>query len=221
VPDTLRDSALTLLAIAGAAALVFLSRALARSGGLAPALHRKVLHAAVGIWTLALTPMFHHLGWALVAPVLFGLLNASGKARDLMPGMAETPREARGLWTLPLAVALTYVLFWEESPRPAILAGVAALALADPAASLVGSRWGQRRLRPSSGGRTLEGSLVFFLVTALSTWLVALAMDGGASPWRMGIGCGFVGAVVEALTPSGWDNLTIPLAVAAAYRFLA
>ena len=218
--DTLRDPGLTLLAIAGAVALVVLSRTVARSSRFDPTLQRKFLHIAVGIWTLALTPWFHHVGWAIVAPVLFAILNASGKARELLPGMAETPREARGLWTFPLAVALTYLFFWEESPRPAILAGVAALALGDPAASLVGSRWGQRRLR-GSGGRTLEGSLVFFAVTALATGFIAASMNGGAFAWRMGIGCGLVGAAVEALTPSGWDNLTIPLAVAAAYGWLA
>jgi phytol kinase len=221
VADPLHDLALTLLALAGAGALVLLSRTIARSGRIAPELHRKALHAAVGFWTLVLTPWFHHLAWALGAPVLFTIVNASGKARELMPGMARTPREARGLWTFPLAVALTYLLFWEESPRPAILAGVAALALADPAAYLVGSRWGQRRLRGAPGGRTLEGSLAFLVVAAISAGLVASTVEGGAFPWRMGIGCGLAGALVEALTPSGWDNLTIPLGVAVAYRLLA
>ena len=219
--EPLHDPALTLLSIAGAGALVFLSRQLSRSGRVPTTLARKTLHAAVGIWTLALTPWFHHLGWALVAPVLFAGVNASGKARDLMPGMSDTPRERRGLWTFPLAVALTYLLFWEESPRPAILAGVAALALADPAASLLGSRWGQRRLRLTPGDRTLEGSLAFLVVAALSTGLIASMSEGGAYPWRMAIGCGLAGAAVEALTPSGWDNLTIPIAVAFAYRLLA
>ncbi|HET9251406.1 MAG TPA: hypothetical protein VFP58_04755 [Candidatus Eisenbacteria bacterium] len=219
--DSLHDPARALLAIAGAGALVFLSKALARSGRVSVPLQRKALHAAVGLLTVFLTPWFRHLGWALVAPVLFTLLNASAKARALMPGMADSPREARGLWTFPLAVALTYVLFWEESPRPAILAGLAALSLADPAAFLVGSRWGQRRLRPAPGGRTLEGSLAFLLVAALTTGLVASIAGEGAFPWRMGIGCGVVGAAVEAFTPPGWDNLTIPLAVAIAYRLLA
>ena len=218
--DSFHDPALTLLAIAGAGALVFVSRGIARRGHVAPDLHRKALHAAVGVWTLALTPSFHHLGWAVFAPVLFTVLNASGKARALMPGMAETRREARGLWTFPLAVALTYVVFWEESPRPAILAGLAALALADPAAFVVGSRWGQRRLRPAGTARTLEGSMAFFAVTAVTTGIIAATADGGAYPWRMGIGCGLVGALVEGFTPPGWDNLTIPLAVAAVYRVL-
>jgi len=220
VAETLRDPALTLLAIAGAVALVLLSRAVARAWRLDAARHRKALHASIGVWTLALTPAFRSVGWAIVAPALFGILNASGKGRELMPGMAETPREARGLWTFPLAVALTYLVFWEAPPRPAILAGLAALALADPAASIVGGRLGQRRLRGASG-RTLEGTLVFFLVTAAATGIIASTLAGGAFPWRMGIGCGIVGAAVEAFTPGGWDNLTIPLAVAAAYAWLA
>jgi phytol kinase len=219
VPEPLHDPALTLLAIIGAGCLVLLSKRLAGEQRGSRELHRKALHAAVGFWTLVLTPWFHHVGWAVVAPVLFAALNASGKARQLMPGMAESPREARGLWTFPLAVALTYVLFWEESPRPAILAGIAALAFADPAASIVGARWGQRRLRPGDG-RTLEGSLVFLIVAAMTTGILASMTGAGAYPWRMGVGCGLVGAATEALTPGGWDNLTIPIAVAAAYRFL-
>lgn len=217
--EPLHDPALTLLAITGALGLVVVSGRVARTGRVDPDVLRKSLHAVVGLWTLALTPRFHHLGWAMVAPVLFTVLNAWGRTRAMLPGMADSPREARGLWTYPLAVALTYLLFWEESPRPAILAGVAVLALADPAASLVGSRWGQRRIRMGSG-RTLEGSLVFLLVAATATGLVASLAGGGAYPWRMGVGCGLAGAAAEALTPGGWDNLTIPIAVAAAYRFL-
>ena len=217
--DPLHDPALTLLAIIGTGGLVLLSKRLASAQRGSRDLHRKALHAAVGFGTLLITPWFHHVGWAVVAPVLFAMFNASGKARELMPGMAESPRVARGLWTFPLAVALTYVLFWEESPRPAILAGIAALAFADPAAALVGARWGQRRLRPVNG-RTLEGSLMFLIVAAMTTGLIASLSGAGAYPWRMGVGCGLVGAATEALTPRGWDNLTIPIAVAAAFRFL-
>jgi phytol kinase len=219
VADLFHDPALTLLSIAGAGGLVFVSKRLARQGTAARDVHRKALHASVGCLTVAITPFFQHLAWALVAPILFTFLNASGRARSMMPGMADTGKDARGLWTFPLAVALTYLLFWEASPRPAILAGVAALALADPAASLVGSRWGQRRLWAGQG-RTLEGSLVFLVVASLGAGLVASFSGDGVYPWRMGIGCGLAGAIVEALTPGGWDNLTIPLAVAGAYRLL-
>lgn len=199
---------------------MFGARAVGGTGRLSPASLRKALHAAIGAWTLLVTPQFHHLGWAVVPPVLFGAVNASGKARTLMPTMAGTPREARGLWTFPLGVLLTYLLFWDDGSRRAVLAGLAALAFADPVAAIVGSRFGQRSFHGFGYGRTLEGSAAFFLVAALGVGLVASGSTGGAFPWRMGIGCGFAGAAAEALTPSGWDNVTIPLTVAAAYSLL-
>jgi len=220
VPATLHDPALVLLSLLAVGALVFGARAISGTRRISPSSLRKALHAAVGAWTLLVTPYFHYLGWAVAPPVLFGAVNASGKARSLMPAMAETPWEARGLWTFPLGVLLTYLLFWEESGRRAILAGVAALAFADPMAAIVGSRFGQRHFHGFGHGRTLEGSAAFFLVAGVGVGLVAWGSEGGAFPWRMGVGCGLAGAAAEALTPSGWDNVTIPLTVAAAYNLL-
>jgi phytol kinase len=221
VSKPLHDPALVLLSILAVGGLVFVARAIGRAGRLSPPSLRKSLHAAVGAWTLFITPLFHHLAWALVPPFLFGAVNMSGRARSLLPTMAETPWEARGLWTFPLGVILTYLLFWDQSGRHAILAGFAALAFADPIAAIVGSRYGQRRFRGFGHGRSLEGSAAFLLVAAIGVGVVACGSGDGAFPWRMGIGCGIAGAAAEAITPSGWDNVTIPLVVAGAYRLVA
>ena len=221
MPATLHDPALVLASLAAVLILVFLMRFVARAVHASSMRQRKALHALIGAWTLLVTPRFQHLGWALVPPVVFGVVNASPWGRALMPDMAATPREARGLWTFPLAVILVYILFWSAPPRPPILAGIAVLALADPIASLVGARWGQRKIL-LGGGRTLEGSLAFLIVGVAVVGMVAAVTGGyGAIPWRMGVGCGAVGAIVEAWTPAGWDNLTIPIAVAGTYHLLA
>ncbi len=217
----LHDPGLVLLSLLVPAVLVLSTRSLTKSGRVSPSTVRKWLHAAVGAWTLWVTPQFHQLWWALVPPVLFGVLNASTAARTLMPGIAETRSEARGLWTFPLGVVIAYLLFWDDPGRRPLLAGIAALAFADPAAAWFGSRFGQRRFSGFGQGRSLEGSLMFFCVTAIGAGLIASGTQGGWYPWRMAVGCGVAGAFAEAVTPSGWDNLTIPLAVAAAYRFLA
>lgn len=217
----LHDATVVAASLAAVSVLVLAARTIGRSARVSASLLRKSLHAAVGAVTLIFTPLFHQLGWALVPPVLFGAVNLSGRGRSLLPGLAETPEAVRGLWTFPLGVALVYVFFWEEGSRRAILAGLAALAFADPIAALVGSKLGQRRFRGFGHGRTLEGTLAFFLIGAVGAGIVAAGSAGGAFPWRMGVGCGLAGAAAEAITPSGWDNVTIPLAVAAAYRVLA
>ncbi len=216
---TLWDLGLVVLSLLSVGSLVALTRWIARRWSVPSATLRKALHAATGAWALLATPYFKSLGWALVPPVVFGIVNASGKVRELMPGMAESAREARGLWAFPLGVVLTYLLFWEEEGRRSILAGLTVLAFADPVAAIVGTRFGQRRWGLGHG-RTLEGSAAFFLVAALGVGIVASG-GGGAFSWRMGVGCGAAGAAAEALTPSGWDNVAIPLAVAAAYQVLA
>lgn len=218
--ERLHDPALVVLSLAVVLLLVLGARALGRSNRLAPPALRKLLHAAVGAWTLLITPHFHSLWWAISPPILFGVVNFSGYARTLMPNLGATSWETRGLWTFPLGVALTYLLFWGEGERRAILSGLAALAFADPLAAVVGTRFGQRTLRGFGHGRTLEGSATFFLVAAIAVGLIASGQAGGAFAWRMGIACGAAGAAAEAATPSGWDNVTIPLSVALLYEFL-
>jgi phytol kinase len=112
------------------------------------------------------------------------------------------------------------LLFWDVAGRGAVFAGIAALAYGDPAAALVGSRWGQRRYTRWAHGRTVEGSLAFLLAAGVATALVAAACPGGPPPVRAGVGCGVAGAIAEALSPAGVDNLTIPLLVAFAYQLL-
>ena len=209
--------AVSLLAVS---AFVLSAYALARRNIVSPTTVRKALHVAVGAWTLLVTPYFHSLGWALVLPGLFLIVNASPQARPLFRAIEGTGGGAKGLWTFPAGVVLAYVIFWED--RPAVLAGLAALAFADPAAAIVGKRFGQRHFRWFGHGRTLEGSLAFLLVAGVGAAMAAAcaAHATGTIPWRAGVGCGLVGAAVEAVTPSGWDNLTIPVAVAWAYQTL-
>jgi dolichol kinase len=227
VPLKHQDVALVAVSLVAVSALVLAAFSLSARRLASPAAVRKLLHALVGGWTLFVTPLFDRLGWALVLPALFVAVNASPQARPLFKNIADTPEQAKGLWTFPVGVVLAYVLFWEPGNRPAILAGLTALAFADPAAAILGKRFGQRRYRWFGGqGRTVEGSLVFFAVTAIAAGFLATfphpphVPPTGVVPWRAAIGCGLAGSAVEAATPSGWDNLTIPVAVAAAYRFL-
>jgi phytol kinase len=121
----------------------------------------------------------------------------------------------------PVGVLLTYLFFWNVDHRGAVLAGIAALALADPAAALIGTRFGQRRFERWAHGRSLEGSLAFLAIAGVTSAWIAASIPGGAMPIRIGVGCGLAGAVAEAVSPPGYDNVTVPVLVAAAYGLLA
>jgi dolichol kinase len=222
VRPALHDPILVVVSLAVVLVLVAGAR-VAGARGVPPTYLRKALHAAIGLWTLLVTPRFHALAWALVPPAVFLGVNAAGKTRALVPGLAPAndAASARGLWTFPLGVAATYLFFWDVEGRAAVLAGCAVLAFADPLAALAGARFGQRRFHPLGHGRTLEGSLAFFIVAAAVVAWIAAERASGVVPWRLAVGCGVAGTVVEAISPPGWDNLSIPVAVAATYAWLA
>lgn len=218
----LHDPLLALVSVGLVALILHVARrAQRREHPLSHFVFRKLLHALIGAVTLLMTALFHSRGWAIVPPALFIALNASPKLRALVPGLADDAGEALGLWMFPLGVSLTYLFFWDFSHRGAVLSGIAALAFADPVAALVGIHLGQRRYTRWAHGRTVEGSLAFLLVTALVATLFAAAIPGGNPALGVGVGCGIAGAVAESLSPVGFDNVSVPLVVAAAYRFLA
>jgi len=217
----LHDPILALGSIGLVALLLRLVRRIQAARPLPPFLFRKVLHFVVGLVTLFLTVPFQHRGWAMVPPGVFTVANAVPRYRPRIPGLAVTERDARGLWMFPLGVCLVDLLFWSFGHRGAVFAGIAALAVGDPAAALVGTRWGQRRYIRWAHGKTVEGSIAFLVTAGLATALVAAICPGGPAPLRAGVGCAVIGALAEALSPAGVDNLTIPLAVAFAYQVLA
>ena len=106
-------------------------------------------------------------------------------------------------------------------PKLAIQLGTLALAVGDPAASLVGKRWGRRKLL---GDKSLAGTLAFFGATLVAaTGFLALVAPRLGLPAVLGIGAAvaLVGAVTELLSSRLDDNFTIPLvAGAAAYLLL-
>lgn len=109
------------------------------------------------------------------------------------------------------AVFVSTLLF---SPR-AITLSVLCLAVGDPAAGYVGRRWGRVRL---IGRRTLEGSLAFTLSATLSALaLLSVAHPEVRGPLWVAAAAGGAAALAELLS-GRWldDNLTVPLAAAAA-----
>lgn len=118
-----------------------------------------------------------------------------------------SPREARGVasstWYM-IGVTLSVALF----PRHEAVSGMLVLALADPAASYIGRRWGRRAFL----GGTVAGSTAFLCVA-----LAVLVLRHG---WPAALA---VAPVLAFLERRSWpldDNLTVPLAGAAALTAL-
>ncbi len=89
-------------------------------------------------------------------------------------------------------------------------AGLLQLAFADVAAALVGMTMGQRKI-PYSPDKSWEGFSAFFLM--------ALILMPFFYPFWVSLILALVGAFIESLPYKDWDNLLIPVGVAAVASF--
>ena len=121
---------------------------------------------------------------------------------------AEEQVRESGMTPYAIAVLLTILTV----PKPAALIAIYTLAIADPAAAVVGITWGRRKL---GAERSLEGSLAFFTATFMIA-LFVLGASTGAPVLVVG-GAAFTialaAATCELLPLRIDDNLTIPIFV--------
>lgn len=186
-------------------------------------LERKLVHAT----TASVIPIlsFFIPNWLIVALALCTalLLLAMDIGRLTNPGFnrfiqkyfgvlfkAKEQREFTGATLLAIAMVATFLLFPKPIPAIAFLY----LALGDPAASVLGVRFGRIRI----GSKSLEGTLAFLGVSVLVA-IVLWQLGAYAVLWPALVGA-LVAAVVELLPLRVDDNFTVPLLAGLTMRLL-
>lgn len=187
---------------------------------------RSLVHVGFGFLALfllhTLTPT--QIRWAISGVLLFAVVaetsrrfsqSANAALMKVFAPIAH-PHEHHQInsaswYTLALAI----IVF--TTSQLACSLAVMVLGLADPAAALIGRRFGRTPLRH---GRSLEGTLVFVAVgTVASLGVMAFLFPGLGTLPALGIGlvAGVAGALAELFSGRRLDdNFTIPVAVAAA-----
>jgi phytol kinase len=184
---------------------------------------RKFIHIGVSNWWFILITFFDSLGSALVGPILFivanGIAVASGLANIL--GISDRRRNI-GLVYFPISL-LFLVMLGYTGTIPLWACGIGAITMGygDGLAALVGKQYGKKKV---FGGKTILGTLVMFSVTLV---IAALFSIGYALPglwsltWWVYIAIiALAAALLEAYTPFGLDNLSVPLGTALISFFL-
>jgi diacylglycerol kinase (CTP) len=152
------------------------------------------------------------LGMALAGLVLvdlYRLRNPRGNELFFRVfGALASPREATGVASSTWYAAGMFAAL-AIFPRAAAISGILVLALADPAASWAGRRWGRVPFR----GGSVEGTLVFVIVA-----FVVLAFR---HPFAAAAAAAIAAALAERLCWPVDDNVSIPVASAAVLTLLA
>jgi phytol kinase len=181
---------------------------------------RKLFHVLAGAVALGLPCLFATV-WpvALLCVVVALALLVVRCSRTLRDGIGSTihgiRRRSFGDLCFPLGVGAAFVLAGGDRVQFAV--PVLTLTFADPAAAIVGLRYGRHSFRVAGDGKTLEGSAAFFVVAAVCAAVTSVVFGSGlVSPGALVV-FALTLTVVEAAAPRGVDNLLIPVVGALAF----
>jgi phytol kinase len=174
---------------------------------------RKFVHVGVGMIAFGLVVLFREWYYAIIPPLVFIVVNYISYRRQIFRGMETGEQNQLGTVYFPISFSILIPLLWSA---PALLvASLMPLTWGDAFAAILGRRFGRTRFVVFHQTRSAEGSLAMFAFSLVSTFL-ALVVFG--QPVGTGIvlalAVALVATVVEALSPWGIDNLTVPLASA-------
>ena len=188
---------------------------------------RKIVHVSAGMWIFAVLYFFHTWQMGIIPFATFIALNYFFHRVRFFKGIDS---EDASLGTVYFAIsitALSLALWRPEGPidhGPAVVAGVMAMTWGDALAALIGKRFGTHHYTINGSTRSYEGSMVMFGVTAVVVALTVSLLPGSSlapyaelsSPTTIAmasIAGAAVGTIVEALSPHGTDNLSVPICV--------
>lgn len=173
---------------------------------------RKFIHIAVGMWAFGTVLLFERRTFAIVPPLAFVAINALSYWQGTFKAMETGEKGQLGTVYFPLSFA---ALIWVLWGRPhLVVASLMPMTWGDALAAVLGRRIGQHRYTVGRSTRSLEGSAVMFLASWAATLvaLVLLAPEplGPAAAVGAAAATALGAAAVEAVSPWGIDNLTVP-----------
>lgn len=198
--------------------VIFLAKFLERFGKEAS---RKAVHILVCNWWLLAMFFFDSPLWAAVVPACFVVLNYLSYRFQLFSSM-ERGAGKGDLGTVYYAISLLLLALITFGPlNNPVVGGVGILIMGygDGLAAVVGTRWPKRPYQIFGSEKTLSGSLTMLGASFLVT-LILLAATGQSQVLIPAITLAVLATVLEAATPLGLDNLTVPLVSAGAYYYL-
>jgi phytol kinase len=175
---------------------------------------RKFIHIAVGMWAYGTVLLFERRTFAIIPPLAFVGINALSYWRGTFKAMETGKKGNLGTIYFPLSFAVLAWLLWG---RPHLLvASLMPMTWGDALAAVVGRRIGKRRYTVLGSTRSLEGSATMALAGWVATLvaLVLLGPVGLVTTMWVSTATALGAAVVEAVSPWGIDNLTVPAASA-------
>ncbi len=181
---------------------------------------RKFIHIGVGLWVVGTVLLFKTWYLALIPPATFVIINAISYSRGTFKAMETGERGNLGTIYFPISFAALIYYFWSQPVL--MVASLMPMTWGDAMAAVIGQRYGYHHYTVGGRTRSLEGSIAMlfwsWITTSLALLIMPYLVDKPPINWLLTLIYGGVVALVctlvEALSPWGIDNLTVPVAAA-------
>jgi len=180
---------------------------------------RKFIHIGTGLLTLSFPIFFTSVLWVALLCLSFLLILLASQRYNFLKSINDIDRKSHGSALYPIIVVLIFAFYdvYQHTDNPCFLLGsvsyfylpILIMAIADPVAAIVGKKFPIGRYSIRKQQKTLLGSLAFFL-TAM---LICLAFIH-VHYWWLILLIALSTTIVEGVSKNGFDNFSIPLAVA-------
>jgi phytol kinase len=213
------------ISYAYAISLLLIAEGLGRFFQIPAQITRKFIHISAGMWSFGVLFLFHNWQFGIIPFASFILVNFFLYRYRIVKSM-DTEDSSPGTIYFAFSITLLFALLWrplESTDNVAIaMCGVMAMTWGDAFAALIGKRFGKYQYQVWVSTRTYEGSAVMFFVSFLAIFLVLFLIPGSLFSsstlpysWHQILLGALVGGaavtLVEAVSPHGTDNLTVPL----------
>ena len=183
-------------------------------------LTRKLIHVGTGLLAL-LFPILLNSHWlVLILCTTFALILIGSLHYSLLPSINAIDRKSVGSLAYPVAVYGCYLAFqFNDYDYTYYYLPILVLAVCDPIAALAGKRWPIGAYTLLGAKKTLLGSVMFFVSTAILVSLYLYFMVQGNVGWQSVVVIALLTTLAEAASKDGYDNVSIPFAVVAGLLF--
>lgn len=183
-----------------------------------PYVTRKLIHISVAHWWLMAMFVFSNVWTAIVGPLFFIVFNFISLKLRLIKAMEEERDSSNwGTVLFPVSLLVMALLCWSGIwPLWIGAAGILVLGWGDGLASLVGRRYGNKKIRLLDGRKSWAGSISLAIAASLVVGIILAIFTTAQTPviLLLALACGVVAALVELFTPLNLDNISLPFAVA-------
>jgi phytol kinase len=205
--------------------LLLLAEAVRRRRGYPQDFTRKIVHVGAGMWVFGVLALFDTWYIGVIPFVSFIFLNYIFYRYRLL-GAMDAADSTPGTVYFAFSISILFVFFWRTNDPGdlsyAAAAGAMAMTWGDALASILGRCYGRHRYTLFGSTRSYEGSAVMLLAGGTAMFLTIMLVPGSSlspltqpPPIAAGLLAAGSGALVatlaEAMSPSGTDNLSVPL----------